>query len=62
MAAALSTGQAAARMGVSVSTIQRWDREGILRPAFRTALNQRRYTVEQIDAAKKKSIHKGEES
>ena len=51
----LTTGQAAERMGVSVSTMQRWDRDGVLRPSFRTARNQRRYTVEQIDAAMRTS-------
>ena len=38
----LSVSQAAKLLGYSVSTLQRWDREGILR-AQRTPTNQRRY-------------------
>lgn len=38
----LSVSQAAELIGVSVSTLQRWDRSGVL-PALRTPTNQRRY-------------------
>jgi excisionase family DNA binding protein len=38
----LAVGEAAKLLGVSVSTLQRWDNEGILR-ALRTPTKQRRY-------------------
>lgn len=41
-------GQAAARLGVAVKTLQRWDREGRLVPASRTATNRRLYSESQI--------------
>lgn len=37
----------AKRCGVSVATLQRWDREGYLK-AHRTMTNRRYYTEEQI--------------
>jgi len=43
----LSAGEAARRLGVSVKTIQRWDKAGLL-PVVRTATNQRRIPVETI--------------
>lgn len=43
----LSVGEAAALTGYSVSTLQRWDRKGIL-PAHRTITNQRRYRRSQL--------------
>jgi MerR family redox-sensitive transcriptional activator SoxR len=46
----LSVGEAAALAGVSVSTLQRWDRNGILR-ADRTPTNQRRYRRSVLVAA-----------
>lgn len=39
----------AARLGVSVKTLQRWDREGVLQ-AKRTPTNRRYYTEEQYRA------------
>lgn len=39
---------AAKRLGVTVKCMQRWEREGRLIPAGRTATNRRVYTVEQI--------------
>lgn len=36
-------GQMASRMGVSVGTLRRWDREGRLRPTLRTQGGHRRY-------------------
>jgi putative resolvase len=36
--------------GVSVKTLQRWDREGQLKPAARTPGNRRLYTQEQLNA------------
>jgi putative resolvase len=43
-------GQFAKRVGVSVKTIQKWDRSGIL-PAKRTITNRRYYTDEELAAA-----------
>ncbi len=41
-----------ARMtGVSVKTLQRWDRQGKLKPALRSPGNRRLYTEEQVFAA-----------
>lgn len=45
----LSTGEAAAHMGRSVKTLQRWDREGVLTPAARTKTGRRAYTLDQLD-------------
>lgn len=44
----ISTGKAAKLLGVSVKTIQRWEREGRLIPIARTDTNRRLYTVSQI--------------
>ncbi len=43
----LSAGEAARVLGVSVKTIQRWDKAGLL-PVVRTATNQRRISVDAI--------------
>src|SRR5713226_1855098 len=43
----LSAGEAARALGVSVKTIQRWDKAGLL-PVIRTATNQRRIPVDTI--------------
>lgn len=48
----LSVGQAAKLIGVSVSTLQRWDRAGLL-AAYRTPSNQRRYSRSELLAAVK---------
>jgi excisionase family DNA binding protein len=48
--AAMSTGEAAAYLGRSVKTLQRWDRDGTLSPAGRTGTGRRAYTKEQLDA------------
>jgi putative resolvase len=44
----LSTGRAAKILGVSVKTLQRWEREGRLIPTARTDSNRRLYTEAQI--------------
>lgn len=44
----MSTGKAAKLLGVSVKTLQRWDREGRLVPIARTDSNRRLYTEAQI--------------
>jgi putative resolvase len=43
-----STGKAAKLLGISVKTLQRWDREGRLIPIARTDSNRRLYTESQI--------------
>lgn len=44
----ISTGKAAKLLGVSVKTLQRWEREGRLIPTARTDSNRRLYTEAQI--------------
>jgi len=44
----ISTGKAAKLLGVSVKTLQRWEREGRLIPIARTDSNRRLYTISQI--------------
>ncbi|MBK1650544.1 IS607 family transposase [Rhabdochromatium marinum] len=44
----MSTGKAAKLLGVTVKTVQRWEREGRLIPVARTDSNRRLYTEEQI--------------
>ena len=54
----LSAGEAAHALGVSVKTIQRWDKAGLL-PVIRTATNQRRIpvaTVHQLLKVQGKSL------
>lgn len=46
----MGTGQAARLLGITVKTLQRWEREGRLLPAARTASNRRRYTESQLRA------------
>jgi predicted site-specific integrase-resolvase len=48
MESTLSTGKAAKLLGVSVKTLQRWEREGRLIPVARTDSNRRLYTEAQI--------------
>lgn len=45
-----STGEFAAEIGKAISTVQRWDRAGILK-AHRTATNRRYYTEDQVQQA-----------
>jgi putative resolvase len=42
--------KAAEMLGVTVKTLQRWEREGRLVPTARTQTNRRVYTVEQVRA------------
>ena len=44
----LKPSEAAERLNVSVKTLQRWDREGVLK-AYRTPTERRYYTEDQID-------------
>jgi putative resolvase len=48
----LSAGEAARALGVSVKTIQRWDKAGLL-PVTRTTTNQRRIPVDAIERIRK---------
>jgi len=48
MESTISTGKAAKLLGVSVKTLQRWEREGRLIPTARTDSNRRLYTESQI--------------
>ena len=41
--------QAAQYLGFKVKTLQKWDREGRLIPAYRTPTNRRVYTKSQLD-------------
>ena len=47
----LTISEAADKLGVSVDTLRRWDRDGRL-IAARTLGRQRRYTAEQVEAAR----------
>jgi predicted site-specific integrase-resolvase len=44
----ISVGETAKRLGVTVKTLQRWDREKRFVPSVRTATNRRMYTEDQI--------------
>ncbi len=44
-----NSAQFAKLAGVAVKTLQRWDREGRLKPAARTSGNRRLYTSEQLN-------------
>lgn len=46
----LTSHEVAHLLGVNIKTIQRWDREGRLKPAGRTATGRRYYTEDQIRA------------
>lgn len=48
-------------LGVSVKTLQRWDREGILK-AHRTPTDRRYYTQEQYIEYMNKSVKNGSET
>lgn len=50
MTGTFSVGEAAKRIGRSVKTLQRWDREGVLR-AIRTPSGRRAYTLDMLRAA-----------
>lgn len=58
----LSVATAAKRLGVTVKTMQRWDRTGVLVPAGRTPTNRRAYTVEQIAAHQGLRLTAGKEA
>jgi len=47
---ALTSSMAAKRLGVSVKTLQRWDRDGLFKPSSRTRTNRRVYAECDLDA------------
>jgi excisionase family DNA binding protein len=51
----LKLSEAAERLNVSVKTLQRWDRDGVLK-ALRTPTDRRYYTDEQIDSLLEKNV------
>ena len=53
----ISTGKAAKLLGVSVKTLQRWEREKRLVPIARTDTNRRLYTESQIQKFLGLQIH-----
>ena len=48
METTIDIAKAAKLIGVTVKTLQRWEREAKLVPVSRTSSNRRRYTEEQI--------------
>lgn len=44
-----TTGQAAQKLGISVDTLRRWEREGKISPE-RNAAGHRRYTEAELEA------------
>lgn len=44
----LSIGEASALLGVSISTLRRWEKEGRLSPSFRTCGQHRRYALNEL--------------
>ncbi len=59
MKTTLTSAQVAKLLGVTVKTVQRWDREGRLVPSGRTATNRRYYTEEQIARFRQETVHRG---
>lgn len=45
--------QAAKLLGISKSTLLRWEREGLIKPAKRNYRNYRVYTIEDIEDIRK---------
>ena len=50
MYAAVSIGEAALTMGVSVSTLRRWEAAGYFRASFRTRGGHRHYRMEDLQS------------
>lgn len=45
----LSIGQAAILLGISITTLRRWEREGFFAPTYRTLGGHRRYALSALD-------------
>jgi len=45
----IGIGEAAEMLGISLNTLRRWDASGYLKPKIRTAGDQRRYSVAQLN-------------
>src|SRR5687767_3635287 len=45
----LSIGKAAALLGVSISTLRRWEEEDYFHPSYRTRGGHRRYALSQLE-------------
>lgn len=52
----ISIGIVAAMLGVCTKTLRRWDAAGILKPAFRTVGNHRRYERKQVLAIRDSNV------
>ncbi len=55
----LSMGEAAGVLGVCTKTLRRWDKRGILKPAYRTAGLHRRYDRRDISKIFEKRVLRG---
>ena len=53
----VSIGEAAIILGLSVVTLRRWDRSGLLKPVFRTFGNHRRYNLSDITKMFNKNVN-----
>jgi predicted site-specific integrase-resolvase len=49
MMSTLTAAEFSRLVGVNIKTLQRWDREGKLKPAYRTPGNRRMYSQDQLD-------------
>jgi putative resolvase len=45
----VSIGKAAVLLGVSITTLRRWEGENFLSPSFRTAGGHRRYALQELE-------------
>lgn len=53
----ISIGEAALILGLSVITLRRWDKLGLLKPIFRTFGNHRRYNLDEVTKLLKKDTN-----
>lgn len=53
----ISIGEAALILGLSVITLRRWDKLGLLKPIFRTFGNHRRYNLDEVTKLFKKDTN-----
>jgi len=45
----LTAGEFARAIGVSITTVEKWDEQGILRPYLKTPTGRRKYLPSQVD-------------